>query len=260
MSLHWVTQAVLQKLSIAGWLRAHGKFVRPELTKQQRQDLKECFELIDTDGSGIHLGAIIHVPCALQYWVGTSDSIPSFYFLSKNAMKMLTREWCGVSQVRLTHVNWWRRSMCWECMWKSQRWKLCWARWMPMALARWEILSTISKGQSWLHSIPLVPHCSNTTVCIYTSFAIDWCYLVFYVWVTLGTWGHCNCSWQVEYPEFVQIMTTKLDKQQEENAYAGPKPGMLYNQWYLHGIHITSLSISMTLLSHIGLTPGNLRI
>lgn len=25
-------------------------------------------------------------------------------------------------------------------------------------------------------------------------------------------------------------MTTKLDKQQEENAYAGPKPGMLYLQ------------------------------
>ena len=47
-------QAVLQKLSIAGWLRAHGKFVRPELTKQQRQDLKECFELIDTDGSGMY--------------------------------------------------------------------------------------------------------------------------------------------------------------------------------------------------------------
>jgi len=45
-------QAVLQKLSIAVWLRAHGKFVRPELTMKQRQELKECFELIDADGSG----------------------------------------------------------------------------------------------------------------------------------------------------------------------------------------------------------------
>ncbi|CAM6109815.1 unnamed protein product [Calypogeia fissa] len=44
--------AVLNKLSIAEWLRAHGKFVRPELTKKQRLELKECFELIDADGSG----------------------------------------------------------------------------------------------------------------------------------------------------------------------------------------------------------------
>nr|PNR43295.1 hypothetical protein PHYPA_015675 [Physcomitrium patens] len=45
--------ATLQKLSVASWLRAHGKFVRPELTRQQKQELKECFELIDADGSGI---------------------------------------------------------------------------------------------------------------------------------------------------------------------------------------------------------------
>ncbi|XP_073393683.1 uncharacterized protein [Physcomitrium patens] len=44
--------ATLQKLSVASWLRAHGKFVRPELTRQQKQELKECFELIDADGSG----------------------------------------------------------------------------------------------------------------------------------------------------------------------------------------------------------------
>ena len=70
-SLHWVAlQAVLQKLSIAGWLRAHGKFVRPELTKQQKQDLKECFELIDTDGSGIHS------PCRLSPY-SMCTSIPS---------------------------------------------------------------------------------------------------------------------------------------------------------------------------------------
>ncbi|KAG0558852.1 hypothetical protein M758_10G055200, partial [Ceratodon purpureus] len=44
--------ATLQKLNVASWLRAHGKFVRPELTRQQKQELKECFELIDADGSG----------------------------------------------------------------------------------------------------------------------------------------------------------------------------------------------------------------
>lgn len=44
---------MLNKLSIAEWLRAHGKFVRPELTKKQRLELKECFELIDADGSGL---------------------------------------------------------------------------------------------------------------------------------------------------------------------------------------------------------------
>ncbi|EFJ32174.1 hypothetical protein SELMODRAFT_407440 [Selaginella moellendorffii] len=44
--------SLLRKLSINTWLRAHGKFVRPELTKKQKQELKECFDLIDLDGSG----------------------------------------------------------------------------------------------------------------------------------------------------------------------------------------------------------------
>lgn len=38
--------------SISGWLRKRGKAVRPELTREQRDELKECFALIDTDGSG----------------------------------------------------------------------------------------------------------------------------------------------------------------------------------------------------------------
>lgn len=32
---------------------------------------------------------------------------------------------------------------------------------------------------------------------------------------------------KVEYPEFVQIMTTKLDQKQDESAYA-PSPGMKF--------------------------------
>lgn len=43
---------MLQKVGVDAWLRAHGKVVRPELTKKQKQELKECFDLIDADGSG----------------------------------------------------------------------------------------------------------------------------------------------------------------------------------------------------------------
>ncbi|MCO5558313.1 hypothetical protein L7F22_011893 [Adiantum nelumboides] len=43
---------MLQKVGVDAWLRAHGKTVRPELTKKQKQELKECFDLIDADGSG----------------------------------------------------------------------------------------------------------------------------------------------------------------------------------------------------------------
>ncbi|KAK3237802.1 hypothetical protein CYMTET_52150 [Cymbomonas tetramitiformis] len=39
-------------LSIASWLRKHGKLVRPELTTEQVSEMQECFDLIDTDGSG----------------------------------------------------------------------------------------------------------------------------------------------------------------------------------------------------------------
>eukprot|EP00854_Cymbomonas_tetramitiformis_P008489 gene8489-10084_t len=39
-------------VAVATWLRKHGKAVRPELTNQQRVELKECFNLIDSDGSG----------------------------------------------------------------------------------------------------------------------------------------------------------------------------------------------------------------
>lgn len=47
-----VTLPMLQKVGVDAWLRAHGKTVRPELTKKQKQELKECFDLIDADGSG----------------------------------------------------------------------------------------------------------------------------------------------------------------------------------------------------------------
>ncbi|KAK9847549.1 hypothetical protein WJX84_004965 [Apatococcus fuscideae] len=39
-------------MTVAVWLRKHGKLVKPKLTKQQRRDLRMCFELMDEDGSG----------------------------------------------------------------------------------------------------------------------------------------------------------------------------------------------------------------
>eukprot|EP00854_Cymbomonas_tetramitiformis_P026069 gene26069-31928_t len=39
-------------IAIADWLSKRGKAVRPEMTKTQRAELKECFNLIDADGSG----------------------------------------------------------------------------------------------------------------------------------------------------------------------------------------------------------------
>eukprot|EP01018_Ginkgo_biloba_P015986 Gb_28609 [translate_table: standard] len=42
----------MHMLGVESWLRNHGKVVRPELSKKQKQELKECFDLIDTDGSG----------------------------------------------------------------------------------------------------------------------------------------------------------------------------------------------------------------
>ena len=39
-------------VSIADWFRKHGYAVRPELSKQERAQLQECFALMDGDGSG----------------------------------------------------------------------------------------------------------------------------------------------------------------------------------------------------------------
>eukprot|EP00249_Psilotum_nudum_P013065 c24133_g1_i2 orf=220-1269(+) len=51
---------LLHKAGVDAWLRAHGKVVRPELTKRQKQELKECFNLIDADGSGaIDVGELV---------------------------------------------------------------------------------------------------------------------------------------------------------------------------------------------------------
>mmetsp|Transcript_21994 Transcript_21994/g.48014 ORF Transcript_21994/g.48014 Transcript_21994/m.48014 type:complete len:464 (+) Transcript_21994:254-1645(+) len=38
--------------SVALWLRKHGKAVKPKLSKEQLDQLKECFNLMDQDGSG----------------------------------------------------------------------------------------------------------------------------------------------------------------------------------------------------------------
>lgn len=38
--------------AISAWLRKRGKAVRPYLKRDQRRQLRECFDMIDTDGSG----------------------------------------------------------------------------------------------------------------------------------------------------------------------------------------------------------------
>ena len=39
--------------SVSSWLRVHGKAVRPQLDKRQLDALRECFDIIDTDGTGM---------------------------------------------------------------------------------------------------------------------------------------------------------------------------------------------------------------
>ncbi len=48
-----VTADVLQHDTISSWLRKHGKSVRPRLDRRQLNALRECFDIIDTDGTGI---------------------------------------------------------------------------------------------------------------------------------------------------------------------------------------------------------------
>ena len=39
--------------TITSWLRKHGKSVRPRLDRRQLDVFQECFDIIDTDGTGI---------------------------------------------------------------------------------------------------------------------------------------------------------------------------------------------------------------
>ena len=43
---------ILQLDDISSWLRKHGKPVRPRLDRKQLDALRECFDIIDTDGTG----------------------------------------------------------------------------------------------------------------------------------------------------------------------------------------------------------------
>ena len=48
-----VTADLLHHDSISSWLRKHGKSVRPRLDRRQLNALRECFDIIDTDGTGV---------------------------------------------------------------------------------------------------------------------------------------------------------------------------------------------------------------
>ncbi len=39
-------------IGVAAWLRKRGKVLRPRLTDEQKAQLRECFALMDADGSG----------------------------------------------------------------------------------------------------------------------------------------------------------------------------------------------------------------
>ena len=46
------TADLLQLDTVSSWLRKHGKPVRPRLDRRQLDALRECFDIIDTDGTG----------------------------------------------------------------------------------------------------------------------------------------------------------------------------------------------------------------
>lgn len=43
---------VLARGAAEPWLRVHGKMRRPEMSKKDAMELRECFDLIDSEGSG----------------------------------------------------------------------------------------------------------------------------------------------------------------------------------------------------------------
>ena len=47
------TADLLHLDTISSWLRKHGKSVRPRLDRRQLDALRECFDIIDTDGTGV---------------------------------------------------------------------------------------------------------------------------------------------------------------------------------------------------------------
>ena len=50
---HLSAYNVMYTDSVSSWLRVHGKAVRPQLDKRQLDALRECFDIIDTDGTGM---------------------------------------------------------------------------------------------------------------------------------------------------------------------------------------------------------------
>lgn len=57
--------------TMSSWLRKHGKPVRPRLDRRQLEALRECFDIIDTDGTGVitaeELQEVFKVSFNMQY-------------------------------------------------------------------------------------------------------------------------------------------------------------------------------------------------
>lgn len=65
--------------SVSTWLRMHGKAVRPQLGKRQLGALRECFDIIDTDGTGkitaeelcnvFTVSTVVYITCFKLSWM-----------------------------------------------------------------------------------------------------------------------------------------------------------------------------------------------
>ena len=69
MHVTLIVQIVLAKMAYAQWLKVHGKLKRPEMSKKQELELKECFELIDAGGSGTYLRSRLLFHVSAQNWL-----------------------------------------------------------------------------------------------------------------------------------------------------------------------------------------------
>lgn len=53
--MNCAVQIILANSLVDRWLRAHGRPKQPELSEKQKIELRECFDIIDSAGTGIVL-------------------------------------------------------------------------------------------------------------------------------------------------------------------------------------------------------------
>lgn len=70
--------------TITLWLKKHGKLVKPKLTQEERLQLEECFELMDTDGSGAVDADELDAAFKVRESARTTGSLPLPLLLSSH--------------------------------------------------------------------------------------------------------------------------------------------------------------------------------